>query len=290
MIHDPALQPLIAEQRRAMAALGGAMPPPRESVLAAQECQLPSGLTVRVIHPPGAVRAVMLHIHGGGFAFGAPAMADADNSALAVATGIATVSVQYRLAPQYPHPAALEDCETALLWLLETAQQRFGCERILIGGESVGASLAVLTLLRLRDRHQSAQRVCGANLVVGCYDFSMTPSQRQSTAALFLSPERLRATVSAAFPGVGTEALRDPQISALYASLHGLPPALFSVGTGDAVLDDSLFMAMRWRAAGNLAELAVYPEAPHLFLQLATAMAAEGRRRIASFVTGCIAS
>jgi len=245
---------------------------------------------VRVISPPGDVRAVMLHIHGGGFAFGTPAMADRDNSALARSAGIATVSVQYRLAPQNPHPAALDDCEAALLWLLGAAQERFGTQRILIGGESVGATLAVLALLRLRDRHQSEKLICGANLVVGCYDFSMTPSQRQSASTLFLSPERLRATVAAAFPGREPEALRDPQLSPLYADLRGLPPALFSIGTEDAVLDDSLFMAMRWRAAGNLAELAVYPEGPHLFLQLPTQMAVEGQGRIAAFLGRCITS
>jgi acetyl esterase len=118
----------------------------------------------------------------------------------------------------------------------------------------------------------------------------MTPSQRRSTSTLFLSPERLRATVAAAFPGREPEALRDPQLSPLYADLRGLPPALFSIGTEDAVLDDSLFMAMRWRAAGNLAELAVYPEGPHLFLQLPTQMAVEGQRRIAAFLGRCITS
>lgn len=121
-------------------------------------------------------------------------------------------------------------------------------------------------------------------LTVGNYDFSGTPSQRHSTEALFLSPRRLRDTVESEFPGLAPEQLRAPSVSPLYAALQGLPPALFSVGTHDSVLDDSLFMAARWRAAGNHAELQVYPEAPHFFLALDTGMAAEGRRRIADFV------
>jgi acetyl esterase/lipase len=63
-----------------------------------------------------------------------------------------------------------------------------------------------------------------------------------------------------------------------------MPPALFSVGTQDAVLDDSLFMAARWQAAGNGAELAIYPNAPHLFLTEATAVAATAQQRIIDFL------
>jgi acetyl esterase len=244
-------------------------------------------LRVRVLQP-AEVRAVYLHMHGGGFAFGTPAMADAANERLAQALSLATVSVDYRLAPQHRHPAALEDCEAAALWLLEAAQSRFGCTRLLIGGDSVGATLAVLTLLRLRDRHGAAQRFAGANLTVGCYDFSMTPSQRQSSPELFLSPERLQATRTAAFPGIEGEALRVPDISPLYAALHGLPPALFTVGTCDAVLDDSLFMAARWLSAGNGAQLEVYAGGTHLFATEATPLAAEAHRRTLEFLRRCL--
>ena len=247
-------------------------------------------LGVRIIRPRSQPRAAMLHIHGGGFAFGNAAMEDEGNSALASALGIATVSVDYRLAPAHPHPAALEDCEAAALWLIAHAGQQFGTTRLLMGGESVGAGLSVLTLLRLRERHGAARRFCGVNLVAGGFDFSMTPSQRASTDALFLSPARLAATVAAAFPGRDAEALRDPGISSLYANLHNLPSAIFSVGTADAVLDDSLFMAARWRAAGNRTQLEVYEQATHLFLREPTAMATEARRRIAAFLEGCQAS
>ncbi len=247
-------------------------------------------LGVRMIRPRSQPRAAMLHIHGGGFAFGDAAMDDENNSALSAALGIATISVGYRLAPAHPHPAALEDCEAAALWLIASGAPQLGTANLLIGGESVGAALSVLTLLRLRDRHSAAQRFRGASLVVGGYDFSKTPSQRASTDALFLSPARLDATVAAAFPGRDAEALRDPGISALYADLRGLPPAIFSVGSSDAVLDDSLFMAARWRAAGNRTQLEVYDQATHLFLREPTPVAAEARRRIAVFLESCYAS
>ncbi|MCC7461779.1 MAG: alpha/beta hydrolase [Gammaproteobacteria bacterium] len=284
--HDPALELLIEEQRRVVAALPPGPPPPAPpgALLPATEESLPgrAGLQIRVLDP-GQARGVLLHFHAGGLTMGTPAMADASNSRLARACGIATVSLDYRLAPQHPHPAAVDDCEAAALWLLEHAAARFGSDRLLIGGDSAGAWLAAQTLLRLRDRHAAAGRFRAAYFAVGCFDMSMTPSQRWSTPAMFLSPERLKGTRTAAFPGLDGELLRDASISPLYAQLGGLPPAIFSVGTDDAVLDDSLFMAARWQAAGNDAELQVYPEGTHLFMNLPTRMAAEAWRRVAAF-------
>jgi acetyl esterase len=292
MIHDPALDDLIAEQRRVVAALGegGPPPPPASALLPASNQTIPGKPRrhIRVIRPPGEVRGVMLHVHAGGFTAGNAQMADGINSYLAREANIATVSVDYRLAPANPHPAALEDCVHCALWLIEGARALLGCERLLICGDSAGATLAVQTLLALRDGHDAARKFCGAAFNSGIYDFGQTPSQRQSTEAMFLSPARLRSMPESAFPGVTGEALRDPQYSPLYARLHGLPPAIFSVGAQDSVLDDTLFMAQRWRAAGNSADLEVYPEAPHMFMNLPTAMAAEARWRMSRFLAACL--
>ena len=108
-------------------------------------------LRIRTFSPPGPARAVMIHLHGGGWAIGRPEMSDRANEALASERGIAVVSVDYRLAPEHRFPAAIDDCEAAALWLLEHAAAEFGTETLLIGGESAGAHLSVLTLLRLRD-------------------------------------------------------------------------------------------------------------------------------------------
>ena len=82
---------------------------------------------VRIIAPAtGTARGVYLDIHGGGFYMGLAARGDAHNRRLADALGVAVVSVDYRLAPEHPWPAAAEDCETAALWLVETAAARFG--------------------------------------------------------------------------------------------------------------------------------------------------------------------
>lgn len=289
---DPELFALVDEQREFIGKLQGAFPPPPASpppVLPARQFNLPAhpACAVRVIVPEGAADAVYLHIHGGGFIHGTAAMGDVPNSALARQLGFATVSVEYRLAPAFAHPSALDDCEAAARWLIENAGREFGTERLLIGGDSVGASLAVLTLLRLRDKDGAQTRFAGANLAVGNYDFSMTPSQRASTPQHFLSPQHLAEMRAAVFPGQPLEALRDPSVSTLYADLRDMPPALFSVGTADAVLDDSVFMAARWELAGNRAELAVYPQAPHLFMMYPTRMAAAARARVQDFLKRC---
>ncbi len=291
---DPALLALVDEQQQFIAGLTGHFaPPPAEAplLLPAVDVQLPGAaaasapLSMRVIKPDGACRGVYLHIHGGGFMHGNAAMGDAANSVWA-RLGVATVSVDYRLAPAHVHPAAVDDCVHAARWLIDECASRFGTTKLLMGGESVGASLAVLTLLQLRQHGGLQRHFCAANLVVGNYDFSMTPSQRAATERHFLSPQHLAEMRAAAFPGLYSEALRDPAISSLYADLNDLPAALFTIGTADAVLDDSLFMAMRWQAAGNQSQLQVYPQAPHLFMTYPTRMAAEARKQIQAFLLG----
>jgi acetyl esterase len=216
---------------------------------------------------PERVAGVYLHIHGGGWVLGTADQQDVRLWRLATEAGVAVVSVDYRLAPEHPFPAGPDDCEDAALWLVERAQAEFGTGRLTIGGESAGAHLAVLTLLRLRDRHQIRGAFAAANLVFGCYDLGMTPSQRLwGDRYLVLSGPVMRWFGDQFLPGTGLERRRSPEISPLYADLAGLPPALFLVGTLDPLLDDSLFMAARWEAAGNESQLLVYPEAVHGFV------------------------
>ncbi|HTT87352.1 MAG TPA: alpha/beta hydrolase fold domain-containing protein, partial [Acidimicrobiales bacterium] len=114
---------------------------------------------------PGRVEGVMLHIHGGGWMTGEPALMDPLHESLSDRLGLAIVSVDYRLAPEDPYPAGPDDCEAAALWVIDHAATEYGTDRLLIGGESAGAHLSAVTLLRLRDRHGAAHRFCGANLV-----------------------------------------------------------------------------------------------------------------------------
>src|SRR6202008_2413446 len=116
----------------------------------------------------------------------------------------------------------------------EHAADEFGSDRFLIGGESAGGHLAAVTLLRMRDKHDAADRFLGANLVFGAYDLSRTPSQRGVGVAP--GSDILDGTgfhLDRFLPEMSAEDRRDPDVSPLHADLRGMPPALFSVGTND---------------------------------------------------------
>ncbi|MGD9890890.1 MAG: alpha/beta hydrolase [Dehalococcoidia bacterium] len=221
-----------------------------------------AGVPCRVLIPE-TVHGVYLHIHGGGWTFGRAHHSDARNEQTATRAGVAVVSVDYRLAPEHPYPAAPDDCEAVAVWLAERARSEFGTDRLVIGGESAGGHLAAVTLLRMRDRH-GYRGFAGANLVYGCFDMSMTPSQlRWGDRYLVLSDGFMRFASDNFIPDVAMR--RDPDVSPLYADLSDMPPALFTVGTLDPLLDDSLFMHARWLAAGNQSEIAIYPGGVHAF-------------------------
>jgi acetyl esterase len=235
----------------------------------------PAGALLLREFRPARARAAMLHIHGGGWMTGEPALTDLLHEALCDHLDLAIVSVDYRLAPEHPYPAGPDDCEAAALWLIENSMGEYGTDRLLIGGESAGAHLSAVTLLRLRDRHHLADRIVGANLVFGAYDLTGTPSARGAGAegSDILSPEGIAFMADQFLQGRGPAQRRESDVSPLYADLRGLPPALFTVGTADHLVDDTLFLASRWILAGNDAELLVYPDAPHGCIGLPTVLA-----------------
>jgi acetyl esterase/lipase len=239
-------------------------------------------IPLRII-APATPRGVYLHIHGGGWTLGGADMQDPMLERLADATGLAVVSVEYRLAPEHPYPAGPDDCEAAAAWLARNARAELGSDALTLGGESAGGHLAAVTVLRLRDRH-GYTGFRGANLVYGAFDMSMTPSQRRfGETRLVLRTSDIVQFANAFLPAI-TER-RDPDISPLFADLHGLCPALFSVGTADALLDDSLFMHARWLAAGNAAELAIHPGGAHGFTLFPNKLAQQAEARMAAFLT-----
>ena len=241
----------------------------------------PAGeITLRQLVPPSA-KGVYLHIHGGGFMLGSAHQQDVPLAMLAERAQVAVVSVDYRLAPENPYPAGPDDCEAAAVWLTSNAKREFGTERLLVGGESAGANLAAVTLLRMRDRH-GFTGFSGAVLTFGVFDIGMTPSARRwGERNLILSTPIMRWFSDHYVPA---ERRRDPDVSPLYANLASMPPALFTVGTLDPLLDDSLFMQARWLAAGNRAELGVYPGGIHAFTAFPLDIARRANERIVAFV------
>jgi acetyl esterase len=241
-------------------------------------------LDVRIVVPP-QVDAVYLHLHGGGWVLGAADQQDNLLTTIAHGASVAVVSVEYRLAPEHPFPAGPDDCEAAAVWLVEHASDEFGTDRLIIGGESAGAHLAALTLLRLRDRFGTVDPFVAANFVFGAFDISQTPSSRNwGDDVLVLSGPIMSWFGDCFTPDLSLEERRDPSVSPLYADLSGLVPALFMVGTRDPLLDDSLFMGTRWRAAGNDAQVVVFPDALHGFVAFPTAIGREGIERQVAFI------
>ncbi|HEY7293645.1 MAG TPA: alpha/beta hydrolase [Dehalococcoidia bacterium] len=231
---------------------------------------------------PETVRGVYLHIHGGGWVLGRAHHSDVRNEHIAQGCGLAVLSVDYRLAPEHPYPASQDDCEAVAAWLAEHTKAEFGTEKLLIGGESAGGHLAAATLLRMRDRHDY-RGFLAANLVYGVYDLAMTPSQaRWGERHLVLSTPTMAWFYDHFVPDASKR--RDPDVSPLYADLRDLPPALFTVGTLDPLLDDTLFMYQRWLAAGNRAELAVHAGGVHGFNGMPSGLGRTANRRIDAFL------
>ncbi|MEP1206516.1 MAG: alpha/beta hydrolase [Rhizobiaceae bacterium] len=240
-------------------------------------------LDLRLFKPKsGAANGCYLHIHGGGWVLGNATGQDGRLQQIADNCQLNCISVEYRLAPENPYPAGPDDCEQAALWLLQ-ADHGLDTSFLAIGGESAGAHLSALTLIRMRNRLGHCP-FHAANLTAGVFDLGQTPSARNwGTERLILATRDMQQFASNYVQG--KHDYREPDISPLYAELGGLPPALFSVGTRDLLLDDTLQMATLWHAQNGNAQLDVAPGGCHVyhsFPQLK--IARDSNQRIDSFL------
>jgi len=238
-------------------------------------------IPLRVISP-AQPRGIYLHLHGCGWVLGGGAMQDPMLERIADNTGQAVVAPEYRLAPEHPYPAGPDDCQAAAAWLVQHGKNEFGTDVLTIGGESAGGHLTAVAVLRMRDHH-GYNGFRGANIVCGAFDLSMTPSQRQfGNTRLVLRTIDIQQFYNAFLPTITDR--RMPNISPLYADLKNLCPALFSVGSKDVLLDDTLFMHARRIAAGNQAELAIYPGDAHGFTLFPSALSRSATAKTDAFL------
>lgn len=244
---------------------------------------------VRVFVPDGTLRGAFLHIHGGGWVLGSERAGDPRLRTLASEAGVAVVSVGYRLAPEHPYPAGLDDCMAAAAWLEENATS-LGVDdpgALAIGGESAGANLATAVLLRRRDEGEMPLRA--AVLTFGVFTAKLDlPSMKEMwERKLVLSGPVMQYFVDSYAPG---RDLEHPYISPLYADLKGMPPAIFTVGTLDHLYSDTIQMAKAWRKAGAVIELREFPGAPHGFTSFPVAAAKTAMDAIVAFIKRNIAA
>lgn len=264
----------------------------QRAMLTALEVESPHGSDVEIAGVPcrvfneSSTRGTYLHFHGGAMMLGSPRMNDVSNAEIAERLGLRVVSVDYRLAPEHPFPDGSDDC-------LEVAKALLAADdrAIAVGGESAGGYYAALTLLRIRDELGLIDRIVGANLVFGVYDLSGTPSNlfgsRPTDVPDILDPELAAFVLECYLPGRTPHEAKERSYSPLYADLSDLPPALFTVGSADHLLDDSLFLSTRWQAWGNEAELAVYPDCIHGFTAFPMELAERANERIDAFLERC---
>jgi acetyl esterase/lipase len=223
-------------------------------------------------------RGIYYHIHGGGWTLMDERFFDPLLKRIADDNGLIAISIGYRLSPEHPYPAGPNDCYDVAEWLLENGEREFGPGAGVLkfmGGESAGAHLSVLVALHLLQHENEKYRSFmfrGLVLSYGAYDLSWLPSSKHldKDPPLVLNLDLMDSFVNAFLPGWSLAERRKPEVSPLWADLRRLklPPALFICGTDDCLLDDTLFMGVKWAATGAECITRLYPGAPHGFVTL----------------------
>ncbi|HZF69172.1 MAG TPA: alpha/beta hydrolase [Gemmatirosa sp.] len=237
--------------------------------------------TSRTPTPPG----VLLYVHGGGFVAGSAADHRTVTAALARALGLPVFACDYRLAPEAPFPAALDDVCAAYRWLLDRGAPD---APVAVAGESAGGGLALLLAQHARDAGWAAP-ACVAALSPWADLTGQLPAVRanEGRCAMF-HPENLPAFAGAY---LGDVSPAHPRASPLAAAADGLPPVLLQVGADELLLDDARAMHARIRAAGGESRLEEWPDVAHGWHLMAPLVPEASRAidAVATFVRAALA-
>jgi epsilon-lactone hydrolase len=253
---ERAKDPDIAVLRRRMLALERITPgPPRGT----QVTRVNAGgvKAVRIATDRSRADHHVLYLHGGGYVFGSPSQYRDFIWRIATVAAAQVLCLSYRLAPEHPFPAAVDDAASAYRWLIA---QGAAPGSIAVMGDSAGGGLAFSALLRLRDE---GVPLPAATVALSPWtDLAMTGQSLRMNARRdpSLVPERAQ---SFARHYLGSADPRDPHVSPLYGDLTGLPPSLIHVGSDEILRDDSVRMAEKLRACGCSVELEIWPRMPH---------------------------
>lgn len=242
-------------------------------------------LTGAWLDPPDAGSGVLLYFHGGGFVFGSLRTHGELIGALARASKTRTLALAYRLAPEHPAPAALQDAMTAYRHLLS---QGVAPKAIVLAGDSAGGTLVLNTLLALRD---AGEPLPAAGVAISPWvDLDCSGASFEHNSAYdFVGLEHVRLAAASYLQG---ENPRSPEVSPLFAELTGLPPLLVQVGAAEGLVDQVRDFAARGEAAGVALKLSVYEDMIHVWHMLRN-VTPEGQRAIdevGAFVGGHVSS
>jgi acetyl esterase/lipase len=231
--------------------------------------------------PQGAPKdQALLYIHGGAWFMGSTKTHRALVSHLAHASGIRALLINYRLAPEYPFPAGLEDCITAYEWLLKNG---LSAQKIVVAGDSAGGNLSLALLIALRD----ASKPLPACAVALSPATDLALSGESYKTQLHLDPffSNFHST-SIIEDYITNHDPHHPLISPLYADLSGLPPLLIHVGEHEILLDDAVRFGISALAAGVEAQTVVWPGMFHVFHMFAPILpeAIRADEQIAAFI------
>jgi acetyl esterase len=237
-------------------------------------------IPLRVYTPHAAIgeaHGVLVWFHGGGWVIGDLDTADSTCRALANRAGCVVVSVDYRLAPEHPAPAALDDCLRALAWTVENFELLgVDASKVAVGGDSAGGNLAALVCQRVRD--EFGPDIDFQLLVYPATDLTLShPSIDENADGYFLT-KAVMAWFVECYLGDGDP--KDPNVSPLHADdLAGLPPALVITAEFDPLRDEGEAYAIRLSEAGVPVELVRYDGQIHGFVGMAT-MLDDGRHAL----------
>jgi acetyl esterase len=224
--------------------------------------QLRPGLTVDVAVPKGnGPHPVVVYLHGGGWIGGSSKTHRKLGMQFAEA-GYLTINVDYRLAPEHPFPAGLEDCLYAVKWTGENAKRWNGdTSRLAVGGDSAGGNLTAATLTSLAaEKYLGPAKPKAALLIYGLFDFPATIKREKAGSV----DGMVKAYAGAGYPAI----LEDPRVSPLRAVKPGaLPPSFVICGTADPLLPETHSMADALKRADIRHEVVILEDMPHGFLQ-----------------------
>jgi monoterpene epsilon-lactone hydrolase len=223
---------------------------------------------------------VVLYLHGGGYVFGSPRTHRDLAWRIARACAAQLLVLEYRRAPEHPHPAAVEDAVSAYRWLLDSGTDH-SC--IAVMGDSAGGGLTLVLLQQLRDRKipLPACAVCMSPWAdLTCSGTSMKENSRKDPV---LPPHLVAGFARHYAP---EKDLSLPSVSPLFGDFSGLPPILIHVGTDEVLLDDSRRVAEKASKTGSAVELKIWPKMIHVVQALAFLLpqARQAIQEIGSFV------